>query len=77
MDDYEWAGFMQRRCRGRLREKFLLYRGRCDRRRNHHGPHALERGMEVIEFSVTYERKLAPIGRLIVEKEIRRRQEDA
>lgn len=75
MDDYEWTkGFFDRACPARLNEKFLIYRGRCNLKRGHSGPHALERGMEIVEFRTTWEVKLSKIAQLVVEQEIRKRE---
>lgn len=76
MDDYEWAtGLFQRRCRARLNERFLIYRGRCELKHEHSGPHALERGMEIVEFKTTYEVKLTKLASMLVERKLRERLE--
>lgn len=76
MDNYEWATGFFNRCPARLNERFLVYRGRCDLKKDHIGPHALERGMEIVEFKTVHEVKLSEMAKLVVEKELRRRQAD-
>lgn len=75
MIEYDWVtSIFQKRCKARLNERFLIYKGRCDLKRDHIGPHALERGMEIIEFKTVHEVKLSEMAKLVVEKEIQRRE---
>lgn len=47
--ELNWARPWQRRCKAHLdRDAGRGYWGRCDLRRGHIGPHALERGMEIV-----------------------------
>ncbi len=71
--DYEWAKLFERRCRARLKEKYLIYRGRCELKHNHDGVHALERGMEIVEFKTVYEIKLTKLATMLVGRELRKR----
>lgn len=73
MTEYLWAKWYQRRCPAKLNEKFLRYRGRCDLVCDHLGSHALERGMEVVEFKTVHEVKFSNFALVLIEREIRRR----
>lgn len=68
--DDEWAGRGDKRCRARLNERFLRYRGRCGLKKNHSCHHALERGMEIVLFQTVHQVQLSDFAQMIVDKKI-------
>ena len=52
-DDLPWVKPFRRRCRSTLHKvDSPIYHGRCELRRGHDGPHALERGMFALVWTV-------------------------
>lgn len=54
MEEIEWARpFYFEQCPARLEPNIQGYWGRCERKRLHKGPHALDRGADILLFETT------------------------